>query len=112
MGHSNNLYILAKEKTKNINYGMNDNILDVDNKYLKDNIENFNIFYEYQKKLSDIIIKTYNNACLLKKDDPKKYKLFYNVVLKNKNKIMLNQVISSKLNKIYLNLEDIIVNFK
>ena len=45
MGHSNNLYILAKEKTKNINYGMNDNILDVDNKYLKDII--FILYYKY-----------------------------------------------------------------
>lgn len=103
MGHQMFVYILVKEKIINIDFNFDKHDYDIN---INDDTNNINLinFYKYSNILSKTVINTYNEVCILKNDDKKKYKIFYNNIIKNKNKIMLDKTVSAGMNKLYLNL--------
>ena len=107
MGHQLFVYILIKEKNKNINFNFTKNDDDIEINYLLVNVNsnNVNTLYENINILYKTVTNTYNEVCMLKNNNKKRYTILKNSILKNKNKIMFDKVISAKMNKIYLNLE-------
>lgn len=103
MGHQMFVYILVKEKIINIDFNFDKHDYDIN---INDDTNNINLinFYKYSNILSKTVINTYNEVCILKDEDEKRYKIFYNNIIKNKNKIMLDKTVSAEMNKLYLNL--------
>jgi hypothetical protein len=103
MGHQMFVYILVKEKITNIDFNFDKHDYDIN---INNDTNNTNLinFYKQCNILSKTVINTYNEVCILKNDDKKKYKIFYNNIIKKKNKLMLDKTVSAGMNKLYLNL--------